>query len=146
MPAAKMTRARWSAARRAIAAIWFQAAAAIWPLKVRPCLPAEMTTRSPGFTLPARINSASGSWMAFWMVDQKFGADIRGHHDQGVAEVDGVALAFGQAAVVEHLQQHVEHVRMRLFDLVEQDHLVRPPPHRFGERAAFLIADIAGRC
>jgi hypothetical protein len=25
-------------------------------------------------------------------------------------EVDGAALAVGQAAVVEHLQQHVEHV------------------------------------
>jgi hypothetical protein len=34
---------------------------------------------------------------------------------------------------------------MRLLDLVEQDHLVRPPPHRFGQHAAFLIADIAGR-
>ena len=34
---------------------------------------------------------------------------------------------------------------MRLLDLVEQDHLVRPPPHRFGERAALLVADIARR-
>ena len=34
---------------------------------------------------------------------------------------------------------------MRLLDLVEQHHLIRPPPHRLGERAAFLVADIAGR-
>ena len=83
--------------------------------------------------------------LALRLVDQEFGAEIRGHHDQRVAEVDGAALAVGEPAVVEHLQQHVEHVRVRLLDLVEQDDLIGPPPHRFGERAAFVVADIAGR-
>ncbi len=35
------------------------------------------------------------------------------------------ALSIGQAAIVQDLQQHVEQIRMRLLDLVEQDHLVR---------------------
>ena len=56
-----------------------------------------------------------------------------------------MALPVGQAAVVEHLQQHVEHVRVRLLDLVEQHDLIGPPPHRFGERAALVVADIARR-
>ena len=34
---------------------------------------------------------------------------------------------------------------MRLLDLVEQHHRVRAPPHRLGERASFLVADIARR-
>ena len=34
---------------------------------------------------------------------------------------------------------------MGLFDLVEEDHLVRPAAHRLGQAAALLIADIAGR-
>ena len=55
------------------------------------------------------------------------------------------ALAVGQATVVQHLQQHVEHVGMRLLDLVEQDHLVGPAAHRFGEHAALVVADIARR-
>jgi hypothetical protein len=38
----------------------------------------------------------------------------------GVLEVDRAALAVGEAAVVEHLQQHVEHVGVGLLDLVEQ--------------------------
>ena len=59
--------------------------------------------------------------LAFRLVDQEFRAEIRRHHDQRVAEIDRAALPVGQAAVVEHLQQHVEHVRMRLLDLVEQD-------------------------
>ena len=72
-------------------------------------------------------------------------AEVRGHDDQRVLEVDRAALAVGQAAVVEHLQQHVEHVRMRLLDLVEQHDLIGPAPHGFGQRAAFLVADIARR-
>jgi predicted TIM-barrel fold metal-dependent hydrolase len=43
------------------------AAAASLPLKVSPCLPAEIVTFSPSLTLPARIISASGSWIDFWI-------------------------------------------------------------------------------
>ena len=69
-------------------------------------------------------------------------AQVGGHHDHGVAEIHGATLAVGQAAVVEHLQQDVEHVRMRLLDLVEQDQRVRPAAHRLGQVAAFLVADV----
>ena len=62
-----------------------------------------------------------------------------------VLEVHRAALAVGQPAVVQHLQQHVEHVLMRLLDLVEQDHLIRPPAHRLGQHAALVVADIARR-
>ena len=34
---------------------------------------------------------------------------------------------------------------MRLLDLVEQDHLIGPAAHGFGQHAAFLVADIARR-
>ena len=34
---------------------------------------------------------------------------------------------------------------MRLLDLVEEDHLVGPPPHRLGQDTAFVVADIARR-
>jgi len=44
------------------------------------------------------------------------------------------------SAVVEHLQQHVEHVGVCLLDLVEQDHRVRLAPHGFGQMPAFLVA------
>jgi hypothetical protein len=46
-------------------------------------------------------------------------AEVAGHHDHGVLEVHGAALAVGHAAVVEHLQQHVEDVRVGLLDFVE---------------------------
>ena len=39
------------------------------------------------------------------------------------------ALTVGQVAVIEHLQQRVEDVRMSLFDLVEQHHGERLAAH-----------------
>ena len=77
---------------------------------------------------------------------QIFGTQIGGHDDQHIAEIDRAALPVGEAAIVEHLQQHIEDIRVGFLDLVEQHHLIGPPPHRFGQRAAFVIADIAGRC
>ena len=46
-------------------------------------------------------------------------AEVRRHDDDGVLEVDRAALAVGQPAVVEQLQQDVQHLGVRLLDLVE---------------------------
>src|SRR5581483_1967333 len=72
-------------------------------------------------------------------------ADVARHDDHDVLEVDRAAVAVGEPAVVEDLQQHVEDVRVRLLDLVEQEHGVRAPADRFGELTALLEADVAGR-
>jgi hypothetical protein len=63
-----------------------------------------------------------------------------------VREVDRASLAVGEATVVEHLQQHVEHVGVGLLDLVEQDDRVGPAAHGLGELTALVVADVAGRC
>ena len=63
----------------------------------------------------------------------------------GVPEVDRAALRVGQPPVVEDLQQHVEDVGVRLLDLVEEHDGVGLAPHRLGELAALLVADVAGR-
>ena len=72
-------------------------------------------------------------------------ADVRGHDHDRVAEVDRPALAVGQPSVVEQLQEDVEDVGVGLLDLVEQDHAVRPAPHRLGQLPALVVADVAGR-
>ena len=83
--------------------------------------------------------------LAFLLGDEEFRAEIGSHDDKRVAEIDRAALPVGQAPVIEHLQQHVEDIRMRLLDLVEQHDLIGPPPHGFGQRAAFVVTDIARR-
>jgi hypothetical protein len=71
------------------------------------------------------------------------GADVRGHDHDRVLEVDRPPLGVGQAAVVEDLEQHVEDIRMRLLDLVKEQHGVGPPPNGLGELARLLITDVA---
>src|SRR3546814_2916123 len=44
-------------------------------------------------------------------VRQILASQVRGQHDQGVAEIDRPSLAVGHAALVEHLEQDVEDVR-----------------------------------
>ena len=78
-------------------------------------------------------------------LEEVLGAEVAGHDDDGVAEVDGPALRVGEPAVVQHLEQDVEHIGVGLFDLVEQQHRVGLAPYRLGELAALLVADVAGR-
>jgi len=72
-------------------------------------------------------------------------AEVRGEDDDGVLEVHGAALRIGDAAVVEHLEQDVEDIRVRLLDLVEEDDGVGLAAHGLGELAALVVADVARR-
>mgnify|MGYP007099125007 CR=1 FL=1 len=61
-----------------------------------------------------------------------------------VAEVDRAAVAVGEPAVVEHLQEDVERLRVGLLDLVEEDDGVGAPADGLRELAALLVADVPG--
>ena len=54
-------------------------------------------------------------------------------------------MRVGDAAVVEDLQQDIEHIRVRLFDLVKQNDGIRSAAHGFGQLAALLVAHVSGR-
>ncbi len=70
---------------------------------------------------------------------------VTGHDDDGIFEVHHPALTVGKPAVLENLQKRVEHVRMGLFHLVEQNHGVGLAAHALGQLAALLVAHIARR-
>ena len=71
------------------------------------------------------------------------GADVRRHDDHRVAEIDRLALAVRETALLEHLQQDVEDVGVCLLDLIEEHHGVRMPAHGLGELAAFVVAHVS---
>ena len=73
------------------------------------------------------------------------GTHIGCHYQYGVLEIDRTALVVGQTTVVEHLEQYVEHVWMRLLYLVEQHHRIWLPPDRLGQLSALVIADVSRR-
>ena len=73
------------------------------------------------------------------------GAQVGGHDQHGVAEVDRTALRVGQATFLEDLQQRVEHVGVGLLDLVEEHDREGLATHGLGELSALLVANVAGR-
>ncbi len=72
-----------------------------------------------------------------------FGAGVGGHDDDHVAEIRLPAVVVGQRAVVHDLQQDVVDVRMRLLDLVEQQHAMRLLGDLLGQQATLVEADVA---
>src|SRR5579883_261690 len=73
------------------------------------------------------------------------GAVVGGDDDDGVPEVDGLAVRVGEAAIVEQLQEQVEDFRVRLLDFIEKDDAVRAAAHGLGELTGLIVADIAWR-
>src|SRR5205085_1600649 len=70
-------------------------------------------------------------------------ADIACHDDDAVAEVYFAPFGVGEVAVVEHLQEDVKHLWVRLLYLVEEEHGVGAMPDSFGEPATLVVAYIA---
>ena len=63
-------------------------------------------------------------------------ARIGGHDDDGVLEVHIAALGVGNVTVIQDLKQDVQHIRMGLLDLVEEDDAVGLAP----DSVIFLIS------
>ncbi len=72
-------------------------------------------------------------------------ANITGHDEQGVLEVDCPALGVREPPVLKNLQHGVEDIWVGLLDLVKQHHGVRPSSHGLCELTALVVADVTGR-
>ena len=78
-------------------------------------------------------------------IEDILAADVGGHDDDRVAEVNRTSLAVRNAAVVQYLEQYVKDVRVGLFNFIEENHAVRTAPHGFRELTAFFIPHVSGR-
>ena len=70
---------------------------------------------------------------------------IRCHDNDRIAEINLPALCVSEISFIQHLQQHIEYVRMRFLDLIKQHNGVGVPPHLLGQLSALIVPDIAGR-
>src|SRR5690606_21271022 len=71
--------------------------------------------------------------------------DVGSHDDNSVTEVYPSTEAVRKDTIIEYLQQDVEHIRVCLFDFVEEDDRVRFPAHLFGELSTLFVADVTWR-
>ena len=53
------------------------------------------------------------------MLEDVSASNIGSHDDHRITEINGAALGIGKTAIVENLQQNVEHIGMCLLDFVE---------------------------
>ena len=60
-------------------------------------------------------------------------------------KVHGASLTVGYTAVVKHLEQNIEYIRMSLFNLIEQHNRVGLAAYRLGQLTALIVSDISGR-
>ena len=68
---------------------------------------------------------------------------VAGHDDDCVPEIHRPTVAVGQPAILQDLQQDVEHVRVGLLNFVEENHPVGTAAHRLGQLAALVVAHVA---
>ena len=72
-------------------------------------------------------------------------ADVRGHNDDGVLEINRVAERVRQDAVFKDLQEDVENIRVRFFNLVEEQNRIRRALDTLRQLPALFVADVARR-
>src|SRR6478672_7573696 len=76
---------------------------------------------------------------------EALGPDIRGHDDYRVTEVDALAAAISDPALIERLEEEIEQRRAGFLDLVEQHDTVRVVLQAVREHAAAIRANDAAR-
>ncbi len=50
--------------------------------------------------------------------------NIAGHDDNGVLKVHHTAFVICEAAIIQHLEQHIPHIRVRFFYFIQQHYAV----------------------
>ena len=71
--------------------------------------------------------------------------DVAREDDDGVAAVNGDAAAVSEAAVIQHLQQNLQHDGRRFFDFVKQDEGKRLRTQGFRQLPALVKPNVPGR-
>src|SRR6516162_5075012 len=75
----------------------------------------------------------------------QLGAHVRGHDDNRVPEIDLLAEAIGDFALFQNLEEQMHHIRVSLFDLIEEHYRVGVTSNRFGKLTAFFVSHVTGR-
>ena len=55
-------------------------------------------------------------------------------------------MAIGQSPVIQDLQEYIKDIRVRLLNLIQQDHRVWPTAHCLRQVTAFFIAHVPRGC
>src|SRR2546430_4034708 len=68
--------------------------------------------------------------------------EIRSHDQNRILEINRSSFRISQAAIVENLQQDIENIGMRFFDLIKENDCVWTVSNRLSQLPAFLVTAI----
>ena len=72
-------------------------------------------------------------------------ADVGGHYEDGVLEIDLATHTIGELSLVKDLQQHIVHVVVGFLDFIKQYDRVGLAAYLFGKLAALFVSHVARR-
>ena len=75
---------------------------------------------------------------------RKLRSGVGGENQQHMTEIGLASVGVSERGAIHDLEQDVENVGMRLFDLIEQQHAVGRAADGVGELSAVLVAHVAG--
>jgi hypothetical protein len=70
---------------------------------------------------------------------------IGGHDDNRIFHIDFSSFAISHTAFIENLEKDIPYIRMRFFDLIEQDDRIWMTPNCLSELSPFIMTDISRR-
>ncbi len=76
----------------------------------------------------------------------EFNAGIAGHDDDAVLKVNRATMTIGEPTVIHNLKQGIEDLRMRFFNLIQQDNAIGSASDCLSELPTFLKTDVSRRC
>ncbi len=95
-----------------------------------------------GFCIRASINPAS---KANGLLAELCRACIGGHDDHHITEINRLTIVISQAAIIHHLQQQIEDIRVGFFNFIQQQNRMRRLINRISQQTALVEPDIARR-
>ena len=67
------------------------------------------------------------------------------HNDHRIAEIHLPSLGICNVPVIQNLQQDIKYIRMRLLNLIKQNHRIRMAPYLLTKLSAVIMSDISRR-
>mmetsp|Transcript_10351 Transcript_10351/g.25906 ORF Transcript_10351/g.25906 Transcript_10351/m.25906 type:complete len:480 (+) Transcript_10351:1440-2879(+) len=81
----------------------------------------------------------------FDVLENVLRADVRGHDDDAILEINQAALRVGDSPIIQHLEKQVEYLSVGFFHFVEEHHRVGTPSYGLSQLPSFLVANVTGR-
>src|SRR5690554_4240384 len=73
-------------------------------------------------------------------------SNIGGHDNDGISKVNTSSKTVSEITVIQYLQEHIKHIRVGFFNLIQQDYRIGLSSYFFSQLSTFFIPHVPRRC